>query len=141
MIGAFQENYRWLSNFAPCKIWMIDREYPSVEHAYMSAKSHDSKWKDFCADANNPAGLVKREGKKIKIRDNWEDIKMDTMRSCLEQKFKQEPYKTKLIETGDQNIQEGNYWSDRFWGIDLKVNPNVGENRLGRMIMEIRDTL
>jgi hypothetical protein len=30
------------------------------------------------------------------------------MKECIKQKFSQEPYKTKLIETGNQHIQEGN---------------------------------
>jgi len=49
--------------------------------------------------------------------------------------------RTLLKETGNQNIQEGNYWGDDYWGVDLKQNPNVGENHLGRLIMKIREEL
>lgn len=52
MIREFQGEYRWLSNFAPVLI-KLDGIYPSVEHAYMSAKSDDMKWKLFCQDRNN----------------------------------------------------------------------------------------
>jgi predicted NAD-dependent protein-ADP-ribosyltransferase YbiA (DUF1768 family) len=61
------------------------------------------------------------------------------MRECLHQKFNQEPYRTLLLETGDDYIQEGNYWGDTFWGMDL--NAMTGDNRLGKMIMEIREQL
>ena len=55
--------------------------------------------------------------------------------------FNQEPFRTKLINTLDENIVEGNWWGDVFWGVNLKVDPNVGENHLGRLIMEIRKEL
>lgn len=61
------------------------------------------------------------------------------MRECLEQKFAQEPFRTWLLETGDEPIQEGNYWGDSFWGVDKKKGQ--GENWLGKLLMEIRDRL
>lgn len=36
-------------------------------------------------------------------------------------------------------IQEGNYWGDTFWGVDLKKRE--GENNLGKLVMEIREKL
>lgn len=54
MISEFQGNFRWLSNFAPCKIILDGIEYPSVEHAYMSAKSSERSWKLFCSNTSSP---------------------------------------------------------------------------------------
>lgn len=141
MISEFKGDYAWLSNFAPVKITLLGIEYPSVEHAYMSAKSDDIDWKKFCADESNSAGKVKVKSREVKLVDNWETTKMGVMYYCLEQKFKQEPYEFRLKSTKSQNIQEGNYFGDAFWGIDLKQNPNIGENHLGRMIMRIREGL
>jgi predicted NAD-dependent protein-ADP-ribosyltransferase YbiA (DUF1768 family) len=61
------------------------------------------------------------------------------MEECIKQKFNQEPFKTKLLETGSKHIQEGNRWGDKFWGVCLKTNK--GKNHLGRLIMEVRSTL
>ncbi|MBK9336371.1 MAG: NADAR family protein [Lewinellaceae bacterium] len=61
------------------------------------------------------------------------------MRECLELKFSQEPFLTWLLETGDANLQEGNTWSDTFWGVDLETG--AGENNLGKLLMEIREHL
>jgi predicted NAD-dependent protein-ADP-ribosyltransferase YbiA (DUF1768 family) len=61
------------------------------------------------------------------------------MWECLNQKFRQEPFSTLLLATGDMYIQEGNFWGDTFWGVDL--NSKIGENRLGKMRMEIREHL
>lgn len=49
MIREFQKEYRWLSNFAPVAVRYKGITYPSVEHAYMSAKSEEKSWKKFCA--------------------------------------------------------------------------------------------
>jgi len=138
MIKQFQKENRWLSNFAPCTIILDDITYRSVEHAYMSAKSDDIKWKHFCRDTYKP-GDVKKESKKIKLRNDWDNIKVDVMRRCIDQKFDQEPYRSKLINTEDQYIQEGNFWGDKFWGVCMKTG--VGDNVLGKLIMDKRNKL
>jgi ribA/ribD-fused uncharacterized protein len=138
MIKEFQGEYRWLSNFAIVPIKLDSIVYKSVEHAYMSCKSDDYTWKLFCRDTER-AGDVKKASYKIKLVDNWDQIKLDVMKECLKQKFSNEPYKTKLIQTNDELIQEGNDWNDKFWGVCLKTGK--GENNLGKMIMNIRNEL
>lgn len=137
-IQQFQKEHRWLSNFAPCKIVLGRATYQSVEHAYMSAKSDDPKWKVFC-QTTEKAGEVKKASRKIQLRPDWENEKVQVMKRCLKQKFKQEPYKSNLIATGNCIIEEGNFWHDVFWGIDLKTG--AGKNILGQLIMEIRSQL
>jgi ribA/ribD-fused uncharacterized protein len=139
MIREFKGEYRWLSNFAPCKIRFDGRLFASVEHAYMSAKSNDIAWKEFCADSNNTAGKVKKKSKEIVLREDWQSVKVEVMRQLLEMKFSQRPYRKLLLNTGDLFIQEGNWWGDSFWGVDFKTN--TGENNLGILIMAIREEL
>ncbi len=139
MITEFQNEFRWLSNFTPVKITLNGLEFSSVEHAYMSEKSDDREWKLFCADSNNSPGAVKRKSKGIRLKRNWDSFKLEVMEKCLRQKFSQEPFRTKLKETGTQIIQEGNKWNDKFWGVCLKTNQ--GENHLGKMIMKIRNEI
>lgn len=140
MIHTFKiDPYKWLSNMQLVDIPLKGKIYPSVEHAYMSEKSHDSSWKELCSKKEITGKQIKVFSRTIELRSDWEDVKLLVMEHCLREKFKQEPFKTGLIKTGNQNIQEGNYWNDIFWGVDLKKDPNVGENNLGRLIMKIRD--
>lgn len=141
MIHEFKGDYRWLSNFEAVTIYLDGQKYPSVEHAYMSAKSNEYEWKVFCTDINNTAGEVKKKSREVKLIDGWDTIKFRVMEHCLVQKYEQEPFRSKLIKTGNQNIVEGNYFGDIVWGVDLKYTPNIGENHLGRMIMKIREDL
>lgn len=139
MIREFKGEYRWLSNFASCKIHFDGRLFASVEHAYMSAKSKDLAWKKFCADSNNSPGTVKKKSKEIVLREDWPSMKVEVMRELLEKKFSQRPYRSLLLKTGDLYIQEGNWWGDSFWGVDFKTN--TGENNLGLLIMAVREEL
>jgi predicted NAD-dependent protein-ADP-ribosyltransferase YbiA (DUF1768 family) len=45
-------------------------------------------------------------------------------------------FRRKLLSTGNSEIQEGNWWGDKFFGVDLKTGE--GQNLLGKMIMDIR---
>ena len=60
------------------------------------------------------------------------------MTNIVFEKFQQNPLLAKrLLETGDCMLQEGNYWKDLFWGVDLKTGE--GENHLGKILMELRE--
>lgn len=139
MIEQFTGEYSWLSNFALVDITLNDIEYPSVEHAYQSAKSNDKDWKLYCQNKNIKPGWVKTKSKNINVIPNWHNIKIDIMKECLNQKFRKEPYKTLLTKTKLIHIQEGNYHNDKFYGVCLKTGK--GKNILGKMIMEIRSGL
>ena len=53
-------------------------------------------------------------------------------------KFTQNPdLKKKLLATGDEHLEEGNTWGDTIWG----TVDGVGENRLGKILMRVRDEL
>lgn len=139
MIPEFKNKYRWLSNFYPVEITLDGIAYPSVEHAYMSSKSDDTSWKHFCSDVSNSAGTVKKRSREIQLKPEWDNLKLSIMKECINQKYAQEPFRSKLIATGNQHIQEGNWWGDQFWGVCLKSGQ--GSNHLGKLILSVRDTL
>lgn len=137
MIGLFKGEYKWLSNFTLCPIFLDGIEYPSVEHAYMSAKSDSIEWKKICSSKENTPAQVKKKSREIKVKDTWDnEERLKVMEVCLRQKFNQEPFKSLLLATNDEHIQEGNYYGDVFWGFDLKTDR--GLNYLGKLIMKIR---
>lgn len=137
MIKEFQDEYRWLSNFARVDIEYNGIVYPSVEHFYQAMKSDSRMIREKISTFDHPA-QAKKYGSKIDY--DWHFLeKIKIMELGLALKFSQEPYKSKLLETGDQYIQEGNHWNDTFWGVDLETGE--GENWLGELIMRIRTQL
>lgn len=139
MIENFRGKYGFLSNFYECEI--VDKYgyvYPSSEHAYISTKKNTDQWRNYCANSGVSAGELKRQSKSLKP-PNWDTNKVIIMYRILKQKFSKEPFKSLLLQTADEYIQEGNNWGDTFWGVDLKTNQ--GENNLGKILMRIRDEI
>lgn len=138
-INRFRGKYGWLSNFYSVNIEYEGRIYPSVEHAFMSAKNDSEEWKDFCSNPKNTASEVKAFGREIKLIPDWDTKRISVMRACIKAKFSQEPFRSKLLATEDAEIIEGNTWGDTYWGFDTRKQK--GKNYLGRIIMETRDLL
>lgn len=142
MIYSFTGKFKFLSNFSSVSITLDGIEYPSSEHAYQSAKSDDPKWKKICEDPLNTSAKIKQLSRsEINVTDDFNKNKLAIMERCLRAKFSHPTYKEMLIETGDQNIVEGNNWGDTFWGVDIRTQPNYGKNYLGRLLMKIRQEL
>lgn len=152
MIDRFNNEYKFLSNFYPCEIEYQGIEYPSVEHFYVAMKCNSDQIIDnihydkisFREKVSNvsTAGKVKALGKKIKIRENWDDIKLKVMSIGLNQKFNHDDLKALLISTNDEELVEGNYWHDNFYGqCTCEKCKGKGKNNLGKMLMRVRDEL
>ena len=139
MINCFDGKYAFLSNFyeSPCDFEGI--LYTTVEHAFQAAKTLDRNERLKIAVAETP-GKAKRMGRSVTLRPDWEEIKIDVMRQCLHSKFKDPDLVFALLDTGDEELVEGNTWHDNCWGnctCEQCVN-KPGENKLGKLLMEIR---
>jgi ribA/ribD-fused uncharacterized protein len=134
-ITEFQGEYRWLSNFEPVQVEYCGIVFPTVENAFQAAKC--SRPYDMPMFLAISPGQAKRLGRKVDIRSDWDDIKRDIMYGLTVLKYKNPVLRAKLISTGTMDIEEGNQWGDRYWGM---VN-GVGENHLGKIIMRVRGEL
>jgi len=138
-IKRFREKHTFLSNFYPCEIEFENHRYASVEHAYVAAKTTDAGIRSEIRKIKN-AGAVKKFGREwIDLPLNWDDIKVDIMETLVRKKFKNQPLGDKLRSTGSSRLFEGNWWGDKFWGVDIETEQ--GENNLGRILMKIRREL
>lgn len=136
MISEFRGEFSFLSNFYPCGVELDNLVFPTVEHAFQAAKTTNMDDRLFISMLDTP-GQAKRAGRKVTLRPGWDDIKIHVMRYLLHQKFAQEPFHSLLLATGEQHIEEGNAWGDRFWGVS-PVGSGNGQNMLGRLLMQVR---
>jgi ribA/ribD-fused uncharacterized protein len=137
-IVSFTGKFRFLSNFHPCKLVFDGIEYPSAEHAYVASKTSDIVQRYAIAEMEHP-GEVKRLGRKLKIRSDWEKVKVPIMKAIVQAKFDQNPDLMDLLkETRSNELIEGNTWGDRFWG---QSPLGDGRNELGKILMSIRDDI
>ncbi len=133
-IDSFHGEHRFLSNFWPAVVTLDHEHYPSVEHAYVAAKTLDAAKRKAIATVPTP-GAVKRLGRSLVLREDWDTIKLDVMRDLVGQKFEHPDLRALLLATGDEELIEGNTWGDVFWG----VCRGKGENHLGKILMAVRD--
>ena len=116
-IKRFNGKYRFLSNFYPSKVSLDGLEYDNVEAAFQAAKTDDVADRRRIREATKP-GDAKHLGQKVKLRQDWEKIKIQVMEDLVRQKFQNHPdLRDKLLATADSPLEEGNLWNDLFWGI------------------------
>lgn len=141
IIDSFRRPYSFLSNFSKAPITVDGITYLTVEHAFQAAKTYDVNVKMKIA-ATQRADWAKRMGGRVKLREDWNDVKLDIMKELLNLKFQDERLAAKLIATGNATLVEGNPWHDNFYGQCTCVNcTGKGQNHLGKLLMEIRDRL
>lgn len=135
-IGKFIGEYWFLSNFYPAEIELDGLIYPTLEHAYQASKTKSKAEREVIRKAKKP-GQAKFLGKRVTLVPDWDTVRVEVMRKLLVQKFANKVLRAELLSTGDADLEEGNYWNDRFWG----VCKGRGENQLGKLLMEIREEL
>jgi len=138
MIDSFQGQYRWLSNFWPAVISYEGLIYPTVEHAYQASKTLDKLERKEISLLDSPV-RAKRAGRKVKMRSDWNIVKLDIMKELLTKKFSHPQLRKLLLDTGIEMLVEGNKWHDLYWGkCSCSRHSTKGENNLGKLLMEVR---
>lgn len=122
-------------------VWELFKSYSSADFPDVI-----NRFKDEYTFLNNrfPCRIV-WQGKKysnaelaFQASNCDEDNCLEVMESILRVKFKQNPnLMQKLVDTGDSILINGNNKQETFWGVDLYSW--LGENYLGKLIMEIRE--
>lgn len=162
-ILEFKDEYRWLSNFHDYIIVLGGRMFASAEHAFNATKTLDPEEQKLVERARSPFE-AKKIGRTVTLRPNWDEVvRYQMMRLVVEAKFPEGDgaLTKKLLETGKRLLVEGNDWGDRTWGAtweplttthhetkwavrtfdDKPSEYLVGDNWLGRLLMERRDAL
>ncbi len=136
---------RWLSNMTYIDIEYGKLVFPSTENFYQAMKYDVSHKFDGVTNTRKYLTTVKPTEAKAFSRKHkmtnllFEEKKLEIMLYAQRKKYNQEPFKSKLLATSDALLEEGNWWGDKFWGVDIKTRE--GENNLGKIIMKVRGEL
>ena len=130
--------YAAFSNFSKHPVNIAGKSYKTSEHYFQAAKffGTDETYAEKVRNAKTPL-LAKQLGrsKKHPLRSDWEQVKVDIMRTVVRAKFSQHGcIRELLLSTGDLKIVE-HTGKDNFWG---DGGNGKGQNWLGRVLMEIR---
>lgn len=140
--------YTFLSNFhTGHPIMWSGLEFPTTEHAFAWAKvDRDAPgahaFMEEIRTADSP-GAAKARGRVVPLDPEWESVKYDIMQRVVWAKFSQHPdLAERLLATDTAYLQEGTFWGDRIWGVDLYSHHHpmkrVGLNWLGKILMGVR---
>jgi len=131
--AKFRGDLGFLSNFYPSLIIYNNVDYRSSEHLFQSlkAKDPDAAERIRVSDFKD----VKKLGRVVEAKDNWDQIRVAVMFLCLQLKFEQNYDLMKdLLNTNNYDLVEENDWGDKFWG----VCDGEGENMLGKLLLLLK---
>lgn len=136
MIKEFKNQYFFLSNFYECPIYYNKLVFCNAEAAFQAQKAIDEKEQYKFINLN--ASQARKLGKTIVLREDWEEVKDNIMYEIVKRKFTvNKELQQKLIDTKDEELVEGNWWHDTYWGVDSKTG--IGKNKLGKLLMKVRE--
>lgn len=133
------QDYGSLSNSAPFPISLDSKMWYTAEHYFQARKFHDVQVQKQIQQTRAASEIIWiANNPKLRVRRDWDLVKLDFMRTAVRAKFTQiTSLKKLLINTGDailiDHSEEDLYWSDGGDG--------SGRNMLGVVLMEIRDEL
>ena len=125
----------FLSNFYERQFIWNNSPFRNAESAFQQAKCKNAN--DYSKFYDLTGRQAKALGKRIEMREDWNDIKLGVMKQIVTMKFICNPDLMHMLwHTGEQEIIEGNTWNDTYWG----VCNGIGSNHLGKILMEIRSS-
>lgn len=137
----------WFSNFNPYPNPVTDRTtgiaYRTPEHLFQAMKTLDLEERRMVAACATP-GQAKRAGRKVTLRDDWEDLKFPVMVYAQTKMVELDPaYADRLRNSPDDQLIEWNTWHDNIWGQCTcpKCADIPAQNLLQKALIQIRQTL
>ena len=138
-----------LSNMASCPLEIEGIPFKTSEHLFQTLKfdtpeSVMAVYNNYISPKMTARHYECLGGHK---RADWEQISIDVMKFCLQQKYEQSPeFRKELDSTKGYNIVElqvkkNDKESSRAnaWGVKTKGENYEGPNLMGRLLMELRD--
>lgn len=140
---ANEKPYGAFSNLYRSSIEFEGELYPTAEHAYQAGKARKKEVRDWLMAAPSAALLAMAAHGLYywDITPGWSTSKFTRMKQVLMAKFQQhEELRRLLLSTNDARLIESATVDspvNRVWG---EVN-GVGQNMLGKLLMEVRTEL
>lgn len=112
------------------------RIWKTSEHYYQAHKTQaDDQFTEILNAKTAWEAAQLGRSSTLQLRSDWDSVKLDVMRRALKLKFTQnKDCFLALMESRDSVIVELSY-TDRYWG---RTPDGIGENWLGRLLMELR---
>lgn len=133
------DDYGEFSNFAEYPIHIDGETWPTTEHYFQAQKFEDAAYRQRIRKAHSPMEAARMgRDRKMKLRRDWESVKVSVMHAGLLAKFRQhDDLRALLLSTSDAKLVERTE-NDDYWG---DGGDGRGRNMLGQLLMRVRETL
>jgi len=130
------------SNFSPHPLQVNDKVYSTSEHYFQSMKAKGTPREDEIRNAATPMRAAEMgRDRTYPLPENWDVMKEQYMLEALRAKFTQNNYCSEaLLCTGNVYLEERTK-NDGYWASGSDVAGGKGKNRLGYLLMQVRDEL
>ncbi|MCU0516940.1 MAG: NADAR family protein [Oscillatoria sp. Prado101] len=134
-----RDKYGGFSNFSPHGFELDGAYWPTSEHYFQAQKFAGTPHADKIQQAKTPKDAARMgRDRKRPLRPDWEQVKDGIMRRGVLRKFETHAdIREVLLSTGSEEIVE-NSPVDYYWGCGAN---GTGKNRLGQILMEVREIL
>jgi ribA/ribD-fused uncharacterized protein len=133
------EEFRFLSNFYPCRIVAPDGVlWKSAEHLFFAMAAANQGDADKISTMHH-AWEAKQFSKSMQRIDGWHEKKDGIMLDISRWKFRQnDDLREMLLMTDGFVLVHFAPWGDKYWGVDKDLQ---GENKQGKILMQVREEL
>ena len=152
-VTVFFRKDAFLSNFHASPMTINNEHYTCVEQFYMASKAEkfddrETRQRIMASSNPNEINFLGKSVKKFK-QSTWNESSYEIMKREVRAKFTQNPQLATFLEnTGKTQIGEGSE-KDLIWGTGVSVfhqdafnmDKWKGKNHLGKILMEIRNSL
>lgn len=124
------------SNFARFGVALDGAWWPTAEHFFQAQKFDDPAFREKIRRVATPKQAAAMGRTRVHpLRADWDTYRVEVMRRVVTAKFETHPsLRELLLSTGNRPLVESAP-GDAFWG----TGPDgTGENRLGRLLEELR---
>ena len=127
------------SNFSPHGFELDGKQWPTSEHYFQAQEFAGTEHEEAVRRAASPMVAARMGRSRARpLRSDWDRVKDDAMRRGVRCKFETHAdIRAILLGTGDEEIVEAAP-RDRYWGCGAD---GTGLNRLGQILMEVREAL
>ena len=133
------DDYGWLSNSAPYPISLESKMWYTAEHYFQTQKFHDETVQKEILRTRSAVEVIRiASNPKLRVRRDWDKLKVGFMLTAVRTKFTQIPdLKKLLLNTGEAELIDHTA-DDSYWG---DGGDGSGKNMLGMVLMDVRDEL
>ena len=132
-----EDPYGEFSNFARFPIRLGEKVWPTSEHYFQAQKHIGTPLEEqirLSAKTREAFDLARSQP----YRSDWEQVKDAIMHQAVLAKFTQHPHLGQLLLSTDDALLVEHTVNDRYWG---DGGDGSGKNKLGRILMSVREQL